>query len=149
MDLTMNHIQENMDIFINLDKADLHKKILICSFVFPNSYFNILNNIKSGDIIHKINDKDVSCINDFKKAIKTPIVINNNNLFLSNTFDYCLYWLFCILLNNQYLKGSHYFYYYGGCHFYIIVVLDNLLSYFCSSKHGHNLRLLIFDLLWF
>jgi S1-C subfamily serine protease len=88
MDLTMNHIQENMDIFINLDKEDLHKKILICSFVFPNSYFNILNNIKSGDIIHKINDKEVSCINDFKKAIKTPIIINNNKFFKVETKNY-------------------------------------------------------------
>jgi len=88
MNLTINHIYENENIFIKLDKEDLKKKILICSFVFPNSYFDILNNIKSGDIIHKINDKEVSSIEDFKKAIRIPIIINKNNFFKVETKDY-------------------------------------------------------------
>ena len=85
MDLTKNHIAENMNIFMNLDTKELKKKILICSFVFPNSYFDILNNIKNGDIIYKINDKEVSSIIDFKNAIKKPTIINKKEFFKVET----------------------------------------------------------------
>lgn len=45
MELTLKHIQSNLKIFVELDKDELRKKILICSFVFPNSMADILNNL--------------------------------------------------------------------------------------------------------
>ena len=85
MELTINHIQNNITIFITLDKDELKKKILICSFVFPNSMADILNNIKSGDIISEINNQKVCNMNQFKNAIKEPISFNNNKFFKIET----------------------------------------------------------------
>ena len=50
---------------------------LYITYIFPNTKVNLLNNIKKDDIITKINDKNVCCLNDLKKALKTPIIINN------------------------------------------------------------------------
>ena len=85
MELTLNHIQSNLEIFMVLDKDELRKKILICSFVFPNSMADILNNLKKGAIIEKINDIKVEDITQLKKAIKAPISYNENKLFKVET----------------------------------------------------------------
>ena len=85
MDLTLKHIEKNIGIYSNLEKDDIKKKILICSFVFPNSMADILNNINGGDIINKINNIKVSCIEDFKEAIKTPLIINKYKFFKIET----------------------------------------------------------------
>ena len=85
MELTLNHIQSNLEIFMELDKDELRKKILICSFVFPNSMADILNNLKKGAIIEKINDKKVDDILQLKKAIKAPISYNENKFFKVET----------------------------------------------------------------
>ena len=85
MELTLNHIQSNLEIFVELDKDELRKKILICSFVFPNSMADILNNLKKGAIIEKINDKKVEDIPQLRKALKTPISFNKNKFFKVET----------------------------------------------------------------
>jgi S1-C subfamily serine protease len=85
MDLTLNHIQSNLEIFVKLDKDELRNKILICSFVFPNSMADILNNLKKGDIIDKINDHKVEDVSQLKKALKSPINYNKNKFFKVET----------------------------------------------------------------
>ena len=93
MDFCYNHIniaskhKYNL-LCIVLKKEESTKPRLLLSFIFPNSKVSILQNLKNDDIITKINDKSVCCINDLKKAIKKPIIINNKEYIKVETEDY-------------------------------------------------------------
>ena len=79
MDLNINHIKNNSTSFLSIlsDTEELLKPHLIVSFVFPNSKIDILNNITKDNLITKVNNIDVCCLNDFKKALNKPIIIND------------------------------------------------------------------------
>ena len=79
MDLNINHIKNNSTSFLSIlsDTEELLKPHLIVSFVFPNSKIDILNNITKDNLITKVNNIDVCCLNDFKKALNKLIIINN------------------------------------------------------------------------
>jgi serine protease Do len=78
MDLALNNINnENYDkLFKYTDKSERIKSAIIASFIFPNTKANIINNIKTNDIITKINDKEVSSISEFKKLLNKPLILN-------------------------------------------------------------------------
>jgi S1-C subfamily serine protease len=81
MDLTENilDIIDNLYLhYLYTEKFNLKTKKLIVSFIYPNSKVNILNNIKKYDIITKVNDIEIYCLEDFKENIIKPIIINNN-----------------------------------------------------------------------
>lgn len=86
MNFSVNH-------FLNMDKNDINKicminnnlksekELLILSYVFPNTKVNILNNIKKDDFITKVNEINVHNVKQLKKALRKPIIINNNEYF--------------------------------------------------------------------
>ena len=78
MNLTYNNITNyNYDLFSKYyNKSERDKSIVIVSFIFPNTQINVLNNIKIDDIITKINDIKISNINNIKKILENPILIN-------------------------------------------------------------------------
>ena len=67
---------------INLIKNinDLHEEKVIVTYILPNTQFNILNNIKIGSIINKINENKISKLDDIRKIIKKPYKLNNLNI---------------------------------------------------------------------
>ena len=76
MNLSLNHA-DNIKLTCNLIyKDEILKNKLYITYIFPNTKVNILNNIKKDDIVTKINDKNVCCLDDLKKALKSPIIIN-------------------------------------------------------------------------
>ena len=79
MNFSLNHINdENTKIICKVkNKKDLIKSKVIVSSIFPNTTARILNNIKEHNIITKINDIEISNINELKKAIFKPIIISN------------------------------------------------------------------------
>lgn len=82
MNLTINHLINSDNINISclmLDSKESIKNHIIISFIFPNTKANMLNNIKKDDFITKVNNIDVSNIEEFKKALIKPIIINGIN----------------------------------------------------------------------
>ena len=82
MNLTMNHLfnynkNDLSMLCIANNREELLKDHLIVSFIFPNTKINILNNIVKNDLICKVNEIKVSSIDELKKALKKPIIINN------------------------------------------------------------------------
>lgn len=76
MNLSLNHA-DNIKLTCNLIyKDEILKNKLYITYIFPNTKVNILNNIKKDDIVTKINNKNVCCLDDLKKALKSPIIIN-------------------------------------------------------------------------
>ncbi len=77
IDLTLNHIKNQPEKFIKyLNPAEQQESKLLCSFIFPNTPMFILKNIEKGDIIKKINNKDINNLNDLKKYINNPLIHN-------------------------------------------------------------------------
>jgi hypothetical protein len=86
MDLTVKHIEENIGIYANLDKDDTKKKILICSFVFPNSMADILNNII---LVYKNTSiKQLGIPDNFIEHGKVEELLNNTNLSKEKIKDF-------------------------------------------------------------
>lgn len=81
MNLSINNIENssepNLKSLCNIiDDDETLKNKLYITYIFPNTKVNLLNNIKKGDIITKINDKNVYCLDDLKKVLKNLIIIN-------------------------------------------------------------------------
>jgi len=81
MNLSLNQLGDNGNTNLKLAcnliyKDEILKNKLYITYIFPNTKVNILNNIRKDDIITKINDKNVCCLDDLKKALKKPIIIN-------------------------------------------------------------------------
>jgi len=81
MNLSINNIQNssepNLKLLCNIkDEDETLKNKLYITYIFPNTKVNLLNNIKKGDIITKVNDKNVYCLDDLKKVLKNLIIIN-------------------------------------------------------------------------
>jgi S1-C subfamily serine protease len=82
MNFTKNHLLNNQDkqllkfYCISTDFKELLKPRLIISFIFPNTIVDKLNNVNENDFINKVNDIDVSNIDELKKALEKPIIIN-------------------------------------------------------------------------
>jgi S1-C subfamily serine protease len=83
MNFSENHLINNQEkhllkfYCISTDLKELLKSRLIISFVFPNTIVDKLNNVYENDFINKVNDINVSNINELKKALEKPIIINN------------------------------------------------------------------------
>jgi len=65
-------------MYLLQNNKELSEDKLIISFVFYNSTVNKLNNIKKNDIIQKVNNINISSLDDFKKALNKPIIIDKN-----------------------------------------------------------------------
>jgi serine protease Do len=81
IDCNNNYITFNSESNISMyclttEKEEMLKPKLIVSFIL-NKKVNILKNIKKNDIITKVNNIDVNSVSDLKKALKKPIIINN------------------------------------------------------------------------
>lgn len=83
--LTVNYIN-NLDkydsnslplLYLFNNNKELSNNKLIVSFVFYNSTVNKLNNIIKNDIITNVNEIPINTLDDFKKAIFKPLIINN------------------------------------------------------------------------
>lgn len=82
MDLCANHLinldRNKMELFYLMTKPEeLLKPRLIISYIFPNSKIDILNNISSGNFVIKVNNISVDSLEQFKKTLHKPIIINN------------------------------------------------------------------------
>jgi S1-C subfamily serine protease len=81
MNLTKNHFEDNKskELLCTVIKKDNNYDTpkIIVSYIYPNTEVNILNNIKSDNIIVKVNNKSVDNIASMKRALKKPIIINN------------------------------------------------------------------------
>lgn len=62
--------------YLYLKKDELINKKIIVSFIVPNSKVNLLNNIKTFDIISKVNDININSLDNLRKALNKPIIIN-------------------------------------------------------------------------
>ena len=79
MNLSLNQIENSKNLKLTFNiiyKDEFLKDKLYITYIFPNTKVNILNNIRKDDIITKINDKNVYCLDDLQKALKKPIIIN-------------------------------------------------------------------------
>lgn len=113
MELTLNHIEVfkgaigSFEKYFKIENREEPK--LIISFIFPGSQLSNLNVFSLGDILTKINNENINTISDYKNSLiksvknKEPIIletedgskaiqsINNireEELFLSNNFNY-------------------------------------------------------------
>lgn len=83
MNFCANHLlnvdKNRVDILYIMTKPEeLLKPRLIISYIFPNSKIDILNNINQNDFISKINDISVNSLDQLQRALKKPVIINNN-----------------------------------------------------------------------
>jgi len=78
MNLSFNHIsEENYELYFYCQKTiNQMKPKLFISFIFPNTRANIINNLKKNDFIKEINDIEVNSVDELKKALQKPIIIN-------------------------------------------------------------------------
>jgi len=81
MDFTGNQLEDksknNIELLCNLlENKDAEKPIVFISYIFPNGYINILNNLKASNFIKKVNNKEISSLEEFMKAVMKPIEIN-------------------------------------------------------------------------
>jgi len=91
MNLCENHqSNNNINLFCKVfyNKENLAKEKVIVSYIFPNTKVDILKNIKTYDIIAKVNDISVSNISEFKKALKKPLKIKNKEYIKLETDDF-------------------------------------------------------------
>ena len=73
------------------NRNDHKKSKIFISFILPNTNANILNNIKTNEFIEKINNINVNSLNDMKKALLKPIIINNKEFIRFDTSNYSSY----------------------------------------------------------
>jgi S1-C subfamily serine protease len=78
MNLSLNNINDNNyeQLYKYTNKSGKNKSVIIVSFIFPNTKANVINNIQKDDIILKINDIEIDDVNNFKKILKNPVIIN-------------------------------------------------------------------------
>ena len=89
MNLTANHLIENNEILYQLNnQVDLYKSHVICTFVLPNSISDIYGNIHRNELISKVNDKEVNNLEEFKKALKNNLKINNKDFIKIESKSY-------------------------------------------------------------
>ena len=82
MDFSANHLmnidKNNVSLMYVMAKVEeLLKPRVIISFIFPNGKVNILNNITSDSFLVKVNNIEVKNVNDVRKALNKPVIINN------------------------------------------------------------------------
>jgi serine protease Do len=73
------------------NRYDCKNSKLYIPFILPNTSANILNNVKVNDFIEKINDINVDSLNDMKKALNKPLIINNKEFIRFDTSNYNSY----------------------------------------------------------
>jgi len=78
MNLSLNNLsEENYELYFYCKNSlNQMKPKLFISFIFPNTRANIINNLKKNDFIKEINNIEVNSIDELKKALQKPIIIN-------------------------------------------------------------------------
>jgi len=79
MDLTANHIpifKDNLAGYLSLNKRGDPK--VISSFIIPGSQVDILDVLRSGEVIEKINGKKIGTVKDLRREVLKPIVKNGD-----------------------------------------------------------------------
>ena len=56
---------------------DIYNPYLIISHIFENSKISQLESISAGLILDKVNDLTVRTIEDYRKALMSPIIVNS------------------------------------------------------------------------
>ena len=79
--LILNAQNNEKALCLLMDKEEMLKPKLCLSFIL-NKKVNILKNIKQNDIITKVNNINVNSVNDLKKALKKPIMINKKQYLI-------------------------------------------------------------------
>ena len=89
MDLTLNHLlmPQFMQLVHIVNNGKIFKPQLVISHIFPNSKIAEYNTIAPYSLISKINNIKVNSLKDFRKAIKKPIIKNNNYFIIIETDD--------------------------------------------------------------
>ena len=112
VNLSLNLIVESQNLkFLGLlNNYDIIKPKLVVSSIF-NTNVNILKNIQPYDIICKVNDIDVSCIDDLRKALKKPISINGKSFVkIENDFSNSIIMNYDDLVEDDYKLSVNYRY---------------------------------------
>lgn len=71
--------------YLQLSKKN--KKYLIITHIFPNSYISNINILNIGDIIIKVNDIEISDINQYNNALFKPLISKKIPYLKIETFD--------------------------------------------------------------
>ena len=78
MNLTLDHIKETYKHLIHMIiDDDIYNPYLIISHIFENSKISEFENINKGLILDKVNDLTVRTIEDYRKALLNPIIVND------------------------------------------------------------------------
>merc|ERR1711871_1175939 len=77
VELTLNHIENIPSLFNYLQPEKRNKKKIIITQIYPGSILSKSLILLPGNIIKKINNIEINTINDFRKAIKKPILKNS------------------------------------------------------------------------
>lgn len=78
MNLTLDHIKETFKHLVYLIvNDDIYNPYLIISHIFENSKISQLESISAGLILDKVNDLTVRTIEDYRKALMSPIIVNS------------------------------------------------------------------------
>lgn len=67
--------------------SDREDNKLIITYLFPNTKVKLLENLRVGDIITKVNNIDVKTIEDYRKSIEKPLKNNKKRFIKITTSD--------------------------------------------------------------
>jgi serine protease Do len=73
----VNSNNKDFSLICLLNNTEESLKPKLCITTILNKKINILKNISKNNIINKVNDINVNCVNDLEKALKKCIIINN------------------------------------------------------------------------
>ena len=98
MELTINHLENIKESNVSFNstirlldyikRENRFKKVLIITDIFQGSYVNSTDNLKVGSLIDKVNNIEVSNLNQFRQAYLNPILINNKYYFSIESKDF-------------------------------------------------------------
>ena len=113
VELTLNHIVQFIDNLPYLSKyTDLinrEKPAVIITNIFPGSKLNQLNVLKSGNILTKINNKNVTTIDECINVIKKNVYKDGIIKFENNTSSMAILSLDTILKEEEFLSNNFHY----------------------------------------
>ena len=98
MELGIDHLENIKESGLDFNKSvklmNYHKRknrfesVLFITNIFQGSFINSTDNLDSGSIINKINNKTVSTLKQFREAFLDPVIINGKKYFVLESDNY-------------------------------------------------------------
>ena len=111
MKLTYNHLGSLRHNNVLKYKNVKHRtdQLLVITTIFPGSYMKKLNILDAGDILETVNEKKVSTIKEYRKALQSYKTSNNEKFITLKAIDkyYCAVPLDIILREEVFLSEKH------------------------------------------